>query len=128
MKNKNLIIGIAAAITVFAVIILIGFLQSKLQLSAQTTGHVILEVTEFNHTTKGDYNFSNITALQLLQNHATVNVTESKFGAFVNCINSVCSGNNYYWMYYINNKSANIGAGSYFVKNNDVIEFRYEKS
>ena len=126
MKANRIAIALAITAVLISTLAVIGFLQTRDIPSG--TGKVTLEITSFGSTETNTYDFTNLTALQLLEEHNSVNVTNSKFGAFVNCINSVCSGNNFYWIYYINGKSADVGAGSYWVKNDDSIEFMYEKS
>lgn len=94
---------------------------------SETKGRVILEVDVLGSANQKIYDFENITALELLQKENNVNLTYSKYGAFVECINSICSDNNNYWMYYVNGEMAPVGAGDYSVRNNDTIEFKYGK-
>ncbi len=104
-----------------------GYLQIKSELANGRGENVKLQINTFGNLKEESYKPANITALQLLQMNNSVNATNSAYGAFVNCINDVCSTNDYYWMYYVNGKAASVGAGSYLVKGNDTIEFRYEK-
>lgn len=92
---------------------------------SETKGKVILEVEVLGSVNQKIYDFENITALELLQKENNVNLTYSKYGAFIECINEICSDNDNYWMYYVNGEMASVGAGDYNVKNNDTIEFEY---
>jgi len=92
---------------------------------SETKGKVILEVDVLGNMNQKIYDFENITALELLQKENNVNLTYSKYGAFVECINAICSNNDDYWMYYVNGEMASVGAGDYSVRNNDTIEFKY---
>jgi hypothetical protein len=48
---------------------------------------------------------------------------------FIESINNVKNGqNNKYWQFYVNGVYANKGCSQYFVSNNDVIEWEFEKS
>lgn len=92
-----------------------------------TNGRVTLRINVLGSATQKTYEFVNITALELLQRDNNVNLTYSKYGAFVECINEICSDNNNYWMYYVNGEMASVGAGDYSARNNDTIEFKYGK-
>jgi hypothetical protein len=58
---------------------------------------------------------------------------EGKFsqdlGFFVEEINGIKNNpqSNEYWLYYINNKISDLGVSNYFLKTNDVINWKYEK-
>lgn len=134
MKDKKLIITTAIITLAVLVVAFIGFLQTGNSITVQNqqmqknNENITLIVNLFgSNKTFSYFPTGNASALETLEKNNIVNATNSKYGAFVNCINSVCSGNNYYWMYYINGKSASVGASSYFPKSNDTIEFKYEK-
>ncbi len=128
MKTKSLIIVLVAVIAIIGIFIIGGLPSANTTKNQNTNENVTLAVNMFNNSKSFSYEFQNISALGLLEKNNTVNVTDSKYGKFVNCINSVCSNNNYYWIYYVNNKEAQLGAASYYVKGNDTIEFKYEKA
>ena len=48
-------------------------------------------------------------------------------GIFINEINGKKGGEGGYWIYYINDKEANVGVSNYKIKNGDVISWKYEK-
>ena len=123
-KNLNLIFIILALTIIIAAISLVGFFQIT---NEKSIGNVTLIITVFNNSETHKYNFENMTALRLLQMNNKVNTTYSKYGAFVNCINDICSNSNYYWMYYVSGGMAPVSASEYKIKDNDIIEFRYEK-
>lgn len=123
-KNLNLMLILLALAIIIAVISLLGFFQIS---NEKNIGNVTLIITVFDNSETHKYNFENITALKLLQMDNEVNTTYSKYGAFVNCINNICSNSNYYWMYYANGGMASVGASEYKIKDNDIVEFRYEK-
>ncbi|MEK7104171.1 MAG: DUF4430 domain-containing protein, partial [Patescibacteria group bacterium] len=64
---------------------------------------------------RGDINFQGKTSLGL--------------GFFVEEINGLKNNpnENVYWIYYINNKAAQVGVSNYILKPNDIINWKYEK-
>ena len=53
---------------------------------------------------------------------------DSSLGAFIEEINGVKNdaSNNIYWMFYVNDKIAEVGASQYILLDNDIIEWKYE--
>jgi hypothetical protein len=48
---------------------------------------------------------------------------------FIEAINDIENGKNgKYWQYYVNGEFAHVGCSLYYLKNNDVVEWRFEKS
>ena len=48
---------------------------------------------------------------------------------FIEAIGDVTNGeNNRYWQYYVNGIFADVGCNNYFLRDNDVVEWRFEKS
>ena len=84
------------------------------QKSPVTTSRVMLQEKE--------------TALSLLERTQTVMVKKSSLGSLVEAINGVKNGNDgKYWTYLINGKEANVGAGQYIVRSDDIIVWQYTK-
>ena len=56
-------------------------------------------------------------------------VNYSSLGFFVNEINGIKNSawRGLYWIYYVNSQSAMVGVSNYIVKQNDIIEWKYEK-
>lgn len=124
MRNKILILVLAILLIAILGLSIAGYFQSSKE---ESKGKVTLKTTVLGSSTEKTYEFENLTALDLLQKDNKVNLTFSSYGAFVQCINGICSNNNYYWMYYVNSELAAVGADAYRIKNNDTIEFRYDK-
>lgn len=123
-KNLNLMLTLALLVIFIVVISLVGYSQISKE---RNFANVTLVVTVFNKSESNSYTSVNITALELLQLGNQVNTTYSKYGAFVNCINDICSNGDYYWMYYVNGEMAAVGASDYRANDWDIIEFRYGK-
>lgn len=67
------------------------------------------------------------TALALLQEKATVEISGTGEMAFVTSINGYKPDvKKEYWSFYINGKASQVGAGSYQTKNTDLIEWKLE--
>jgi len=64
------------------------------------------------------------TALELLKTHAKVQTKSSSLGDFVVSINGNDGGGKKYWLYYVNGKEAEVGAGAYETKTGDLIEWK----
>lgn len=68
------------------------------------------------------------TALQLLKSTHTVLTKGEKENAFVTSIDgkNASADEKEFWAFYVNGEQAQVGAGSYFMKNNDTIEWKIE--
>jgi hypothetical protein len=70
-----------------------------------------------------------VTALDALRIIVNVETNETALGPFITCIENICGSNEdrTYWAFYINNEYAMEGAGSYKVKNGDIITFNFTR-
>ena len=60
-------------------------------------------------------------------NNFTFNYKEySGLGIFIDEINGVKGGQGGYWIYYINNKEANVGVSNYILKDGDSVLWKQE--
>ena len=48
-------------------------------------------------------------------------------GIFINEINGLKGGGDGNWLYFVNEKEANVGVSNYKIKNGDIISWKYEK-
>lgn len=67
------------------------------------------------------------TALDLLKTSHEVKSEESSIGSFVTAIDADANTNDTYWMFYVNDELAPVGADQYQSKSTDKIEWRFEK-
>lgn len=65
-------------------------------------------------------------ALQLLKKHAKVETKSSSLGEYVVSINGSDGDGKKYWLYYVNDQEANVGAGAYITRNSDKIEWKLQ--
>lgn len=66
------------------------------------------------------------TALELLKTHANVQTKTSSLGEYVTAINGNDGGGKKYWIFYVNGKESQEGAGAYVTHNGDVIQWRLQ--
>lgn len=67
------------------------------------------------------------TALELLSSSHTVTAKGQKENAFVTAIDGeIANSEKEFWSFYVNGTQAQVGAGSYILKNNDTIEWKIE--
>jgi len=129
MNKKNILIG------AFLLIILVtAYFQYKQ--SIPTKQKVEIQTIEVQQiiVIDGKKNQSpirgkkGITALQLLSINHKVLAKGEKENAFITTIDmrEALTANREFWAFYVNGKQATVGAGSYFVKNNDTIEWKIE--
>ena len=143
-KNKNLVILLLIAGAV--ILAVYGYTQSWLPLKIgnnsvtptleKTAGQefsVALVIGDKKYQAKIKqgttvyYLMNNLKAAQILEFSAK---EYEGMGALVEEINGIKNDikANKFWFYYVNGRSANEGISSYILKNNDVIEWKYEIS
>lgn len=66
------------------------------------------------------------TALVLLKTRAKVVVKSSSLGDYVTSVNGNDGGGKKYWLFYVNGKEADTGAGAYITKATDTIEWKLQ--
>jgi len=86
-------------------------------------GEVTLIIKSLGVTKIERFKFSEGTALGLLSmNHSVKTMLDKDF---IICIDGVCADKEYYWLFYVNNKTINYGAKRYRLKDKDVIKFEF---
>ena len=66
------------------------------------------------------------TALELLKTHAKVQTKTSSFGDYVTSVNDNDGGGTKYWIFYVNGKESEVGAGAYVTRATDNIEWKLQ--
>jgi hypothetical protein len=66
------------------------------------------------------------TALDILKSGAQVQTEDSSFGEFVTSINGVEQTDSKYWLFYVNDQAASVGAADYVTNEGDTVEWRLE--
>lgn len=137
MRNKNKFFSLFLLVIFGTVILLWGITSLKPSLQKELTIINNKKVTVYqriikNNTDKFSYLSYKIeeekTALDLLQKSSSVTIKGSGENAFVTAINGVEASEKKktYWSFYINDKLAEVGAGSYKLVNGDKIQWKLE--
>jgi len=66
-----------------------------------------------------------------LRNEGKIDFKEKTYvgmGKFIEEINGVKGNGNKYWIYYVNNKKAEVGVSNYKLKSGDVVSWKLEDS
>lgn len=144
MKNKLLI-------ALVLVVALGGIIALSVQQSDNTTNNMLespqaniaaetvsVSTVVDNGSTQQTYNSkvtSGLSAIDVLLGVAQTNgfevkTTQYDFGILVDSINGIAgdAASNTYWIYYVNDVSATVGASSYVVADGDTILWKFEKA
>ena len=90
-------------------------------------GNVHTTLNSQKQTTQISYQGQNgVNALTLLKKYATVKTKHYSFGDMVTSIDGTVGNGPKYWTFYVNNKEASVGAGSYTTKNSDTITWKLQ--
>ena len=65
-----------------------------------------------------------ITPLDLIMETHVTQIEQVPNGVFIKCIDNICGGEDYNWIYYLNGEEGLIGINEYLIKEGDDIEFR----
>lgn len=94
---------------------------------AGNPGDVHTTVNTQKQTTQVSYRGQNgVNALTLLKKYATVKTKHYSFGDMVTSIDGTAGNGPKYWTFYVNNKEASVGAGSYTTKNSDTLTWKLQ--
>ena len=66
-----------------------------------------------------------------LRSERKINFTEKNYigmGKFIETINGVKGNGDQNWIYYVNNKEAQVGVSNYKINPGDIVSWKYEKS
>ena len=101
----------------------------SLYIHSKDSGQLQLITNAQHQLTQISYDGQNgVNAYRLLQRHASVKAKKYSFGYFVTSINGVAGDGPKYWIFYINGKSASVGASSYITKNSDRLTWKLQSS
>lgn len=116
----------------FSVILFISYkkiISVKPQNSNKTTESLMYVSQTINGSKKSYQIKKGKTALNLLEETNAIITSGKGENAFVTVINNIKADplKKEYWAFYVNEKPANIGAGSYYLQSNDNIVWKIEK-
>lgn len=128
MKRKVFLVLVAAAMVLGAGIF--GLLQKDDQTASQTAAPQSFQIG--HRVGDGQSRLITVntgeTALAVLQKSTSVITTGEGSNAFVTTINGrqAAAGKKEFWALYVNDKLADVGAGTYIVQPNDQIQWKIE--
>ncbi len=107
--------------------------QLNIEKNTKKTINVSLKLPNKSFNSKIKLNSTAYDLMVKLQKEQKINFFGQWFGDlgfFVEQINNIKNDkkNGYFWFFYINNKLSPVGISNYILKNNDLIEWRYEKN
>jgi hypothetical protein len=141
MGNKNLK-NIIIFISIVIILIIIIYYVSQINNSDVKNSDDIVENVSMKIITSSFYiNYENISTInktvadflfECAENY-NFSVKKQFWGGndsfYIEAINGTKNGfENNYWQFYVNGKFADISCSDYILKNNDIVEWRFEKS
>ncbi len=148
MNKKNKII-ILVSFIVFIIFNILYFLNSNLLHLAsinsesppllikekvvkdETINSATLEINEEKYKNQINENSTVADFMDKLKTEGKITFEEKKYsgmGKFIESINGIKNNGEKNWIYYVNNKKANIGISNYKINNGDIISWKYEFS
>ncbi|HAS80940.1 MAG: hypothetical protein UR25_C0001G0040 [Candidatus Nomurabacteria bacterium GW2011_GWE1_32_28] len=112
--------------------------QSEIDINSKTYEEIpkiiinkaVLEVNGIKYETEINQEVNIYDFMVKLKEEGKINFkdkTYSGIGKFIEEINGIKSSNEKYWLYYVNNKKADIGISDYKIKPGDIISWKLEK-
>ncbi|PIR68838.1 hypothetical protein COX93_01375 [Candidatus Nomurabacteria bacterium CG_4_10_14_0_2_um_filter_30_12] len=95
-----------------------------------TTLKTILEINGIKYESETEKEISIYDFMNKLKKEGKINFkdkTYSGMGKLIEEINGIKPNNEKYWIYYVNNKKANIGISDYKINPGDVVSWKLEK-
>lgn len=129
MKNKTLFTTLGIVLVVGVGVMLLPRMQTTQAPEVTSIQQETISVRQtINNKTETESQKKGSTALELLQNTAEVKMKGEGENAFVTAINGVeaSESKKQFWAFYVNGKQAEVGAGTYQLKEGDAIEWKLE--
>ena len=115
------VLTLSVLAALIAILALGGYITGRKD--ASSGKEVTLIITTLGKTSIEKFGVTGFTALEVLESTHDVGTTSS----YIKCIDGVCGGKEYHWLYYVNGRSVPQGSADYQAKGGDIIEFRFGK-
>lgn len=106
-------------------------LTPNIQSSEKKVDTAVLEINNEKYESEIENGVSVYAFMDKLRQEGKINFVEKKYsgiGVFIEEINGLKGNGNKYWIYYVNDKEAQIGVSNYKLKPGDVVSWKYEKN
>ncbi len=93
-------------------------------------GNLVLEINDIKYQSKISGPISISDFMDKLKEEGKIDFKEKNYtgmGKFIEEINDIKNSGNKNWIYYVNNKKANIGISNYKINQGDIVSWKYEK-
>lgn len=100
--------------------------RSEANTASEQTDQTSQFISNADGTVVSYYGVNGKTALDLLKQYSDTETKDSSLGEYVISINGAQQTDDTFWLFYVNNEAAQVGAGDYQTKTGDVIEWRLE--
>jgi len=117
-KNKKIILIVLISL------IFLGFFFFNFHTALKPTTELYYTDTIPGPSTVYDF-------MDKLRNEGKINFTEKNYaglGKFIESINGIQNSNSQSWIYYVNDKKAQVGISNYEINPGDILSWKYEKS
>ena len=132
-KNKILVVVLIILICGFLFISIEHSPPPNLPLTKgeeQGGGLITLEINDVKYESKISEPITVYNFMKKLQDEKKISFKDKTYtgmGEFVEEINGIKNGEKN-WIYYVNNKKAEVGISNYKINNGDIVSWKYEKS
>ena len=93
-------------------------------------GQATLEINGVKYQSQIEGEISIADFMEKLKNEGKINFKEKNYigmGKFIDELNGTKNSEDKNWIYYVNNKKANIGISNYKINQGDIVSWKYEK-
>jgi hypothetical protein len=118
MKGLLTLSILATLVTLFA---LGGYIAGGQE--TESGEEIKLVITTIGKTSIERFDVDGFTALEILGSVHEVVTTSS----YITCLDNICAGRDYHWMFYVNGKISSESAAIYKAKRGDILEFRLSR-
>ncbi|MBW2980068.1 DUF4430 domain-containing protein [Candidatus Woesearchaeota archaeon] len=115
------VLTLSVLAALIAILALGGYITGRKDTSSGKEVTVI--ITTLGKTSIERFDVTGFSALEVLESTHDVGTTSG----YIKCIDDVCGGKEYHWLYYVNGRSVPKSSDGYQVKRGDIIEFRFGK-
>jgi hypothetical protein len=133
-KNRKIILIILISLSLLGLFFYTPQTVSKEEIvlvaESVKTSNAILEINGQKYESEIKNSISVYDFMDKLRSEGKISFTEKNYtgiGKFIDTINEVRGNGDKNWIYYVNNKKAQVGVSNYKIKPGDLVSWKYEK-